>query len=222
MKKDLCELIVVIDESGSMQRVTNDTIGGFNTFLDTHQNLPGTANLTLIKFDTTYNIVYNGVNVKDVKPLDNTTYTPGGMTALLDAVGRAIDEVGKRIDSLPKKQKPGKVILMIITDGEENSSKEYKLQQIKEKMKSKQDMDKWEIVFLGADQDAWQAANAMGSKGAVNYSVVNTKGTWSKMAYFSANSRSYSDKTSLDNFNLSDADVDKELQKIKTDNKNDK
>ena len=108
MKKDLCELIVILDESGSMCNVKNDTIGGFNTFLETHQKLPGEALLTLIKFDSEYDIVHNGVDVRSVEPLNKDTYTPGGMTALLDAVGRAIDEVGKRYDSAKEEEKPGK------------------------------------------------------------------------------------------------------------------
>lgn len=213
MKKDLCELVVILDESGSMTRVTNDTIGGFNTFLETHQKLPGEAKLTLVKFDTKYEIVYNGIDVRSVKPLDKDTYVPSGMTALLDAVGRAIDEVGKRYDSLKKKDKPGKVIFVIMTDGEENSSKEYKLHQVKEKTKRRQEENKWEFIFMGADQDAWAAGGSMGFASNVNYTVSDTGRTMKAAAYYTMNSRMYSKSTSLDNFNLSDADLDKELNK---------
>jgi hypothetical protein len=218
MKKDLCELVVIIDESGSMQNVTNDTIGGFNTFLETHQNLPGEALLTLVKFNTNYNIVHNGVNVKDVPKLNGKTYFPGSMTALLDAVGKSIDEVGKRYDALKKKDKPGKVIFLVITDGEENSSKEYKLEQIKEKTKNRQEKDKWEFVFMGANQDAWAAGGGMGIANNVNYTVDDTNVLFSQSAYYSANIRMYSKKASLKNFDLSADEVDKELKKMKKDN----
>ena len=212
MKKDLCELIIIIDESGSMGIITNDTIGGFNTFLETHQKLPGDANLTLVKFDTKYEIVHNGVDVRSVKPLDKTTYSPGGCTALLDAVGKAIDEVGKRYDALSEEEKPGKVIFLIITDGEENSSKEYTLKHIKDKTTQRQNIDKWEFIFMGANQDAWAAAGHMGYANAVNYSVTDINRTMKAAAVYSMNSRMYSEKTSLDNFNLSDADLDNEIK----------
>ena len=218
MKKDLCELVVIIDESGSMQHITNDTIGGFNTFLETHQKLPGKALLTLVKFNTKYEVVHNGLDVRTVPQLNTTTYQAMGSTALLDAVGRSIDEVGKRYDALKKKDKPGKVIFLIITDGEENSSKEYKLEQIKEKTKLRQEKDKWEFVFMGANQDAWAAGGGMGISQNVNYTVDDTVRAFSGAAYYSANSRMYSKKTSLNNFNLSQEDLDKELDKIKKDN----
>lgn len=211
MKKDLCELVVILDESGSMGNVTNDTIGGFNVFLETHQKMPGEARLTLVKFDTKYEIVHNGVDVRSAKPLDKTTYNPSGCTALLDAVGRAIDEVGKRFDTASEDEKPGKVIFLIITDGEENSSVEYKLHQVKEKTTKRQDVDKWEFIFMGANQDAWAEAGKMGYANAVNYSVADMGKTMKAAAYFSMNSRMYSEKTSLDNFSLSEEDLDREL-----------
>jgi uncharacterized protein YegL len=221
MKKNLCELVVIIDESGSMQNVTNDTIGGFNTFLETHQKLPGEANLTLVKFNTKYEIVYNGVDVRSVKPLDRMTYMTGGMTALLDATGRAIDEVGKRYDAMNKKDRPGKVIFLIITDGEENSSKEYKLEQIKNKVQLRQNDNKWEFVFMGANQDAWKAAGTMGVNNAVNYSVHDTARSMKAAAYYTANSRMFSKATDLDNFDMSDAELTKEIDNL-TDDKKDK
>jgi uncharacterized protein YegL len=214
MKKDLCELIVCIDESGSMSGVTNDTIGGFNQFVKTHQNLPGEAKLTLVKFNTKYEIVHNGLDIQKVPLLDNTTYIAGGMTALLDAVGRSIDEVGKRLSETPEEERPEKVIMLIITDGEENSSKEYKLEQIKQKMKHQQDVYNWEILFMGADQDAWQNAGNMGISNAINYAYADTNVTLKRASVYSANLRSRGSKASLDNFDLSDDQLDKELDDL--------
>ena len=214
MKKDLCELIVILDESGSMCNVKNDTIGGFNTFLETHQKLPGEALLTLIKFDSEYDIVHNGVDVRSVEPLNKDTYTPGGMTALLDAVGRAIDEVGKRYDNAKEEEKPGKVIFLITTDGEENSSKEYKLEAVKEKIQRRQTENEWEFIFMGANQDAWRTGGSMGIASNVNYVVDDISKTMKGAAYYSSNFRLCRNKVSLDNFNLSEEELDKELDKI--------
>jgi uncharacterized protein YegL len=219
MKKDLAELIVILDESGSMGSVVSDTIGGFNTFLDTHQKLPGEAKLTLVKFDTKYDIVYNGLDVRKVPALNNKTYAPGGMTALLDAVGRTIDEVGKRLDKTPEDEKPEKVIFMIITDGEENSSHEYTKEQVKEKTEHQKNNYAWEFVFLGADQDAWSNAQAMGINRSVNFVQSDMNRTMKGMTYYSSNIRAKSAKTSLDNFDLSDAQLDDELEKLKNNKK---
>lgn len=219
MKKDFCEIVVVIDESGSMHSVKGDTIGGFNTFINTHKKLPGEANLTLVKFDTGYKILYNGVNIKDVKPLNESTYTPGGMTALLDAVGTTIDEVVKRREATPEDEKAEKVIFMIITDGEENSSREYTdKKKIKEKVEHLKTTEDWEFVFLGADQDAWAAGGGMGVHNSVNFRQSDMRGTMNKMSYYSSNVRMKSSKTSMDNFNLSDDEINKELDNLTSGN----
>ncbi|MCK9447121.1 VWA domain-containing protein [bacterium] len=215
MNKNLCELVVILDESGSMNSVLNDTIGGFNTFIETHQALPGEANLTLVKFNSSSEIVYNGVNIQNVPKLDNHTYQPGGMTALLDAVGKSIDEVGKRLANIPEEDRPGKVIFMIVTDGEENSSREYKIDKIKEKIIHQTDVYKWEFVFMGADQDAWTTGTRMGTSNNVNFNSNDMSKTMKGMAYYSSNSRGYCTNTSLANFDLTETELDNEIQKIK-------
>lgn len=215
MKKDLTELIIVLDESGSMQSVVRDTIGGFNTFLETHQKMSGDAKLTLVKFDTKYEIVHNGADVRSVKPLDNKTYAPGGMTALLDAVGKTIDEVGRRLAATPEDERPEKVIFMVLTDGEENSSREYTKEQVKAKTETQKNDYKWEFVFIGADQDAWSNARGMGISNSVNFVQSDMNRTMKGMTYYSSNIRAKSAKVSLDNFDLSDSQLDDELEKIK-------
>lgn len=219
MKKDLFELVVLIDESGSMGSVVNDTIGGFNTFLDTHQKLPGEAKLTLVKFQSFGKDItaYNGIDVKLVHPLDSQTYRPGGSTALLDAVGKTIDTVGKRLADTPEEERPEKVIFMIITDGEENDSKEYNKAQIKEKTERQTKEYGWEFIFMGADQDAWSNARQMGVHNSVNFIQKDMKGTLNKMSYYSASARTRSADHSMENFNLSDAEVDKKLADLQKD-----
>lgn len=190
MKKDLTELIVVLDESGSMSSVRNDTIGGFNTFLETHQKLPGEAKLTLVKFNTMTGIPYNGVNVKDVKPLDHTSYFPGGGTALFDAVGKSIDLVSKRINNSADDEVPEKVIFLVLTDGEENMSNEYTKEKVFANIENMKKNFNWEFLFIGANQDAWAAGSGIGINQNVNYNVQDTKKAFKGMAHFTSNSRS--------------------------------
>lgn len=190
MKKDLTELIVVLDESGSMGSVRNDTIGGFNTFLETHQKLPGEAKLTLVKFHTLTSILYDGVNVKEIKPLDNTTYFPGGGTALFDAVGKSIDIVSKRIQNSSDEEVPEKVIFLVLTDGEENSSKEYAKDKVFANIENMKKNFNWEFLFIGANQDAWTAGSSIGINQNINYNVSDTKKAMKSMAYHTSNTRS--------------------------------
>ena len=230
MKKDLCELVVIVDESGSMGSQTNDVIGGFNQFLETHKGMPGTAKLTLVKFNTGYSIIHNGVDIKDVAPFNNQTYYPGGGTALLDAVGRAVDEVGKRLNSTPESKKPGKVIVVIMTDGEENSSHEYTTDQIKAKIKEQQEKWNWEFTFIGADVDAWDTAQSMGIFNAAVYDVKNTKKMYKSMSNYTASSRGFAGNmgsqgpqgtagiaamSMADSLTLSDEELDQKLDDLK-------
>ena len=159
MKDNLTEIVCVVDKSGSMQRRTKDVIGGFNQFLEDQKKVPGDAALTLTLFDTAYHIVHNGKPLAEIPSLDAKTYMAGGMTALLDAVGKTMDEVGFRLHNTNEADRPGKVLFLIITDGEENSSREYTLDQIREKIKLQQEAYKWDFVFLGANQDAFAGAS---------------------------------------------------------------
>ena len=130
MKKDLTEIVIVLDESGSMSSCKSDTIGGFNEFLSTQKKIKGEANVTLVKFSDYYKVVNDGTALEHVSPLNESNYTPSYSTALLDAVGRTINSVGNRLSSLPEDQRPEKVIFAVITDGYENASKEFKREKI--------------------------------------------------------------------------------------------
>jgi uncharacterized protein YegL len=170
-KKDLTEIICVIDKSGSMYDIKNDAIEGFNTFLAEQKKQPGEATMTIVLFDTQYSFLVNGKSIQDVQELNSITYSPGGFTALLDAVGRAIDEVGQRLSNMPEEERPEKVIMAILTDGEENSSKEYSRQQVFDKIKHQKEIYKWEFIFLAAGQNAIQSAASIGinSNRAMNF-----------------------------------------------------
>ena len=161
-KQGLTEIIVVMDKSGSMNGIRDDAIGAFNTFLEDQQKEPGEARLTLTLFDTNYIIMQTRRDIQNVQKLDNSTYAPGGFTALLDAVGRTIDEVGKRLADTAEEKRPERVVMAIITDGQENSSKEYNRKTVTDKIKLQEETYKWEVVFLAAGIQAMAEAQNIG------------------------------------------------------------
>jgi len=164
MSINITEIAFILDRSGSMQSIAEATVESFNSFLATqqkeHEELP--ARLTLVLFDTEFEILYASVPVPEVKRLDQATYRPDGCTALLDAIGHTIQETGKRLAALDEKDRPTTVIIAILTDGEENSSKLYNHQKIHEMIKHQQDVYSWKFLFLGANQDAIATAAKMG------------------------------------------------------------
>ena len=161
MRADLTEIAFVLDRSGSMNPITADAIGGFNTFLLAQQALSGQARLTLVLFDHEYLVAHNNVDIHAVPPLDNKTYVPRGMTALLDAVGRTIDDMGVRLAGTPEEDRPAKVIVAILTDGQENASRDYTFAKVSAMIKHQQEKYSWEFIFLAANQDAIAAAGAI-------------------------------------------------------------
>lgn len=154
------ELVFVIDKSGSMSGLESDTIGGFNSMLHKQKNINGNeALVTLVLFDTKYNVIHDRVSLESVNDLTNKEYFAGGATALLDAVGMTIN----RIERVPGIYDKGtKVLFVIITDGYENSSKEYTRDKVKSMITEKQKEHNWEFVFLGANIDAVSEAGNLG------------------------------------------------------------
>lgn len=154
MKKRYTDITIVLDRSGSMESRKHDVIGGLNQFLKEQQQVKGEATITLIQFDHEYSKVYEGINIQHAPLLNTVTYFPRGSTALLDAIGKAIHETGNRLNRLREEDKPDKVIFVIQTDGEENSSSEFNRAKIYEMIGHQRGVYKWEFVFLGANQDA--------------------------------------------------------------------
>ncbi len=175
MNNNLTEIACVIDRSGSMESIRDDAIGGFNSFLDTQKKQPGDARLTLVLFDNEYLVPENGTPLARVKPLDATTYVPRGSTALYDAIGRTINEVGARLASTPEPDRPGKVIVAILTDGQENASTEFSRETIATMISHQQKAYAWEFVFLAANQDAVTAAEAIAIKKADAFQFTSDK-----------------------------------------------
>jgi hypothetical protein len=152
------EIACVVDRSGSMQHIASDAIGGFNSFLKAQKEHPGEARLTLVLFDHEYQVLHTGVDIRLVPPLDTSTYVPRGTTALLDAIGRTIDDVGVRLGGMPESERPDKVIMAILTDGLENASKDYTYERVSEMIRHQSGKYNWEFVFLAANQDAMASA----------------------------------------------------------------
>ena len=179
MKTGLFEIVCVMDRSGSMAMTAQDAVGGFNTFLESQKKLPGDARLTLVLFNTEQKIEHDGKPIRDVEPLvAGSSYVPDGMTALLDAVAGTIDRVGKRLSETAEDEKPERVIVAIITDGHENSSKRHRLKDVAERVKRQQDDYKWEFLFLGANMDAFAEAGGMAiMPGTVRNYVPDAAGT---------------------------------------------
>lgn len=168
MRSDLTDITLVVDRSGSMADVREDAEGGVNTFIAEQAKEPGEALLTLVQFDTEYDFLHKGVPINEVPHYE---LHPRGMTALLDAVGRAINETGERLVAMGEQDRPGLVIFVVMTDGLENSSKEFTKAQIKEMIERQQNDYSWHFTFLGANQDAFAEAGAIGihANGAATY-----------------------------------------------------
>jgi len=161
MKMNLTEIIFLLDRSGSMGGLESDTIGGFNAFIERQSQLEGETILTAVLFDDKYEILWNGVNAGKVK-LTNNEYYVRGSTALLDAVGKTILDVGQRLSKTMEDKKPAKVIFVITTDGLENASREFTYEKVKELIKHQQEKYCWEFIFLGANIDTEREADSIG------------------------------------------------------------
>jgi Mg-chelatase subunit ChlD len=155
MKQDLTQITIVLDRSGSMSTVRDATISGFNEFVEAQRKAPGEANLTLIQFDTenAHEVVFDRP-VAEMPKLTVETYIPRGGTPLHDALGRTITQLGAKLKKIPEAERPAKVVIVVMTDGLENSSHEYTAPQIAEMIRHQRETYKWEFLFLGANQDA--------------------------------------------------------------------
>jgi hypothetical protein len=161
MNSNLTEIIFLLDRSGSMGGLESDTIGGFNAFIENQRKLEGETLVTGVLFDDQYEVIWNGAEAEKVK-LTAEQYYVRGCTALLDAVGKSILDVGYRLSKTKENNRPGKVIFVITTDGFENASREFTYEKVKELIKHQQKKYSWEFIFLGANIDAEKEADSLG------------------------------------------------------------
>lgn len=174
-KENFTSINVIIDQSGSMAGLTNDTIGSFNTFLAEQKLVPGEAAFTLCTFSSSHSLVHDFIKLDTVPDLRTNTYRPSGGTALFDALGFTINSVGARLAAMPEDERPENVIFLVITDGEENASHSFKKEQIKSMVQHQQDVYKWEFVFIGANVDAFSEGQSMGfsAQNSVSYNATS-------------------------------------------------
>lgn len=200
MKTGYTHITVVLDDSGSMGSIYNDTVGGFNTFLKSQKEIPGEATLSMFylnnnKVNGLTNIgqirnrsEFEFISIKEIPELSKLNYNVGGTTPLLDTLGEAIKKTGDTLNLMNEESRPEKVLFVIITDGEENSSWEFKYEDISKMISEQTNTYKWEFMYLGANQDAIAAASKMGidlnrsmsygtSKSEIGstYSILNSK-----------------------------------------------
>lgn len=189
MKKGLTHIVAILDKSGSMKVVQDDTIGGFNTFLDEQKKVPGEAILTLVQFSDKCETLYTDVPLNHVAPLTRETYIPSGWTALNDSLARTMNEVGVKLASKREEERPEKVVVLIMTDGAENSSKEFGgfggRVKVGEMVKHQKEKYSWEFCFIGANIDSFTTAGHYGIDIGSTINYVNNS-TGSQNAFKSA------------------------------------
>jgi hypothetical protein len=161
MKTGLVEIISILDRSGSMAGLEKDTVGGYNSFIAAQAKLPGDLKVTTILFDDKYELLYSGVKA-DEAMLNESNYTTRGSTALLDAVGKTILDIGARLANTKEEDRAEKIIFVITTDGQENASKEFNHVKIKEMITHQREVYKWEFVFFGANIETEIVAEELG------------------------------------------------------------
>jgi hypothetical protein len=202
--RDYTKLVLVLDRSGSMSTVKPAMEEVLNGYITAQKTEPGECRVTLVQFDDRYETVFKNLPIGEVRPI---TLSPRGGTALLDAIGQTIDEVGAELAAMPESERPSKVLFVVTTDGCENQSTKYlpavpamgslalpKASKVNEMVSHQRDVYKWEFVFLGADQDAIATAAGMGFNPALALNYENTssgvRGMGNKLSKMSSSYRS--------------------------------
>lgn len=192
MKKGLTELVFIIDRSGSMGGLESDTIGGFNAMLKEQQAVEGDAVVTTVLFDDKYELLHDRIDIRAVAPLTDKDYSVRGSTALLDALGRTIHKIRVAQKHTDENYRAEKVLFVIITDGQENASREYSVDRVKTRIERQKEKYGWEFVFFGANMDAVMEAGKLGiaADRAQNY-CADAIGTTTAYTAMSALSTAY-------------------------------
>jgi len=177
MKTGYTKVVFVVDRSGSMSSIAKDMEGGFKSFIeDQKKNNVGQCDVSLYQFDTQYDVVFEN---RDIQSEFKYTLVPRGSTAMNDAIGKTINTVGETLSKMNEADRPDRVLFVIVTDGEENASKEFTTKQVKELIDRQSNDYNWTFTYLGANQDAWAVGAAMGiSKDAVLNYAANTSGVF--------------------------------------------
>ena len=178
MNKNLTEIVFILDRSGSMAGLEDDTIGGFNSMLDKQKREPGEALLSAVLFDSRTEVIYDRADIRKVEQMTDRQYRVGGCTALLDAIGETVHHIANVHKYAREEDIPGKTVFVITTDGHENASQRYSYPEVKRMVEHEQEKYGWEFLFLGANMDAIAEARRFGIRGdrAVRY-ACDSRGT---------------------------------------------
>lgn len=217
MRQDYVHILFVLDRSGSMESICDDTIGGFNQFVSAQKRQSGSVTLSLVQFDHEYDTISSFAPLQHFAGISRDTYKPRGRTALLNALGRAIRETGQRLAEMPEADRPGKVIAVVITDGKENASheefdmnKRYTWAQVSEMIKTQREKYSWDFVFLGADENAIGDASRVGisTSSTMRYrpDTFGIQAAYNSVSAGVCNLRSATAMGQSANFNFTDAD----------------
>jgi hypothetical protein len=214
MKSDYTHIAVILDRTGSMETIRDDTIGGFNAFLNAQKAESSSASLTLVQFDSQdpYEVIYKFIPLPEVPDLTRETFVPRATTPLLDALGRGINDLEKSLADMAEEDRPSRVVMVIITDGQENASREFRKDQIEKMIKEKQEKSAWQFVFLSADLAAIGDALATGMHAAST--LAHDKDSHGVSAAWASLSRSVAAYRSGQQEDVSFTEEDRTEQKI--------
>ncbi len=162
MKQRATELVFILDQSGSMAGLERDTIGGFNSMLQKQRDAEGECRITTVLFNNRCQLLHDRIDIRAVSPMTEWEYRAGGSTALLDAIGKTIRKLKDVQKGTAKEYRAENVMFVIITDGEENASREYSSDEIKRMIEHEKNRYGWEFIFLGANIDAVETAGRFG------------------------------------------------------------
>lgn len=204
MKQGLAEVICILDMTGSMAGQVSDTLGGFNQFIKEQREVPGECKVTVIFFNSEeYTVWQDAVDLKDIPELTGLVYRPNMNTPLIDAMAKTIVNVGKRLEATPEDERPERVLVMTMTDGQENWSKEYTFQRLVDMIRTQREEFSWEFLFLGADLDSFGQGQQLGIKHAINYEGKTRDG----YQVMSAAARSYRTSGKIEGFGKKKSDA---------------
>ena len=171
MRKDLTELVFILDRSGSMRGLEADTVGGINSLVEKQKKEEGEALISVVLFDDQQEVLYDRAALNTIEPMTDQQYYVRGCTALLDAVGGAIHHIGNVHKYAREEDRPAKTLFVITTDGMENASRHYTYEKVKQMVERRKAKYGWEFLFIGANIDAVETASGFGidASHAANY-----------------------------------------------------
>lgn len=180
MKKNLCWLVFCIDKSGSMTKIREDMIGGFNSYIDAQIKANvGEARVFAYAFDTYYETLFENVDINLAPRLTTENYIPRGGTALYDSLGKTITDIGKKLADMDETDRPEKILVVTITDGEDNSHlsgnefRQYSSKEVKEMVNHQTDVYKWDFAYIGANQNVWAVGASIGTTSNLSYAATS-------------------------------------------------